>query len=66
MLTRRQSLYEQLVWQLHLMEVPDDVRTAGEAIIGNLDENTGFLDATVEEIAAMGHGPSRPSSRPSA
>ena len=57
MLTRRQSLYDQLVWQLHLMEVPDDVRTAGEAIIGNLDENTGFLDATVEEIAAMGPWP---------
>ena len=48
MLTRRQSLYEQLIWQLHLTEVPYDVRTAGEAIIGNLDENTGFLDATVE------------------
>jgi RNA polymerase sigma-54 factor len=54
MLTRRQSLYEQLIWQLHLTDIADDVRTAGEAIIGNLDENTGFLDATVEEIAAMG------------
>src|SRR5215210_6464933 len=57
MLTRRPSLYEQLIWQLHLTDVPDDVRTAGEAIIGNLDENTGFLDATVEEIAAMGPWP---------
>jgi RNA polymerase sigma-54 factor len=57
MLTRRQSLYEQLIWQLHLTDIADDVRTAGEAIIGNLDENTGFLDATVEEIAAMGPWP---------
>ncbi len=57
MLTRRQSLYEQLIWQLHLTDVSDDVRTVGEAIIGNLDENTGFLDATIEEIAAMGPYP---------
>ncbi len=54
MLTRRDSLCEQLIWQLHLTECTDEVRTAGEAIIGNLDENTGFLDATIEEIAAMG------------
>ena len=57
MLTRRDSLCEQLIWQLHLTECPDEVRAAGEAIIGNLDENTGFLDATVEEIAAMGPWP---------
>ncbi|HWP43975.1 MAG TPA: hypothetical protein VNO14_12105, partial [Blastocatellia bacterium] len=57
MLTRRQSLYEQLIWQLHLTDVSDDVRAAGEAIIGNLDENTGFLDATIEEIAEMGPWP---------
>jgi RNA polymerase sigma-54 factor len=54
MLTRRDSLREQLIWQLHLTDASDEVRAAGEAIIGNLDENTGFLDATVEEIAAMG------------
>ncbi|HJQ24294.1 MAG TPA: RNA polymerase factor sigma-54 [Blastocatellia bacterium] len=57
MLTRRQSLYEQLIEQLHLTDVPADVRSAGEAIIGNLDDNTGFLDATLEEIAAMGPWP---------
>jgi RNA polymerase sigma-54 factor len=55
MLTRRQSLCEQLIWQLHLTEIADDVCKAGEAIIGNLDEATGFLDATIEEIAAMGN-----------
>ena len=54
MLTRRESLYEHLVWQLHMTECSDEVRVVGEAIIGNLDENTGFLDATIEEIAAMG------------
>src|SRR5689334_16763843 len=53
MLTRRQSLYEQLIWQIHLVEAPREVISAGEAIIGNLDENTGFLDATLDEIAAM-------------
>jgi RNA polymerase sigma-54 factor len=57
LLTRAPSLYDQLIWQLHLTEVPEDVRAAGEAIIGNLDENTGFLDATLEEIAAMGPWP---------
>lgn len=54
LLTRPQSLYDQLIWQLHLTGISEDVRLAGEAIIGNLDENTGFLDASIEEIAAMG------------
>ncbi len=57
LLTRRQSLPEQLTWQLHLADAPDEVLEAGEAIIGNLDENTGFLDATIEEIAALGPWP---------
>jgi len=57
LLTRRQSLSEQLIWQLHLTDAPEAIITVGEAIIGNLDENTGFLDATVEEIAEMGPWP---------
>jgi RNA polymerase sigma-54 factor len=57
MLTRQPSLYDQLIWQLHLTDVGEDVRAAGEAIIGNLDEDSGFLDATVEEIAALGPWP---------
>src|SRR5215471_10474821 len=57
MLTRSRSLYEELIWQLHLTDVADDVRAAGEAIIGNLDENTGFLDATIEQVAEMGPWP---------
>jgi RNA polymerase sigma-54 factor len=54
LLTRPQSLCDQLIWQLHLTDISEEVRLAGEAIIGNLDENTGFLDASIEEIAAMG------------
>src|ERR1700733_3722327 len=54
MLTRQPSLYDQLVWQLHLTDAPEDVRAAGGAIIGNLAEDSGFLDATIEEIAALG------------
>jgi RNA polymerase sigma-54 factor len=54
LLTRRQSLQEQLTWQLHLTDSPDDVIAAGEAIIGNLEDGSGFLDATLDEIAAMG------------
>jgi RNA polymerase sigma-54 factor len=57
LLTRRQSLNEQLTWQLHLTVEPDDVIAAGEAIIGNLVDATGFLDATLEEIASMGSWP---------
>jgi RNA polymerase sigma-54 factor len=36
LLTRQQSLSEQLLWQLHLCGVPADVIAAGEAIIGTL------------------------------
>ena len=57
MLTRKQSLYEQLKWQFSLTELSRETRAAGEAILGNLDENTGFLDATIEEIAEMGPWP---------
>jgi RNA polymerase sigma-54 factor len=57
MLTRQPSLYDQLIWQLHLSPVSEEVRAAGEAIIGNLSEDTGFLDATLEEIAALGPWP---------
>ncbi|HMG34811.1 MAG TPA: RNA polymerase factor sigma-54, partial [Blastocatellia bacterium] len=54
LLTRKQSLQEQLTWQLHLTDSSDEIIAAGEAIIGNLEDATGFLDATLEEIAAMG------------
>lgn len=54
LLTRAPSLADQLLWQLNLTEVTEELRAVGQAIIGNLDENTGFLDATLEEIAEMG------------
>lgn len=55
-LTRPQSLQEQLLWQLALADVSGSARDAGEAIIGNLDDD-GMLGATFEEIAEMGPWP---------
>jgi len=56
MLSRPLSLAEHLSFQLRLTETEPEVREAGEAIIGNLDED-GFLVATLEEIASMGEWP---------
>lgn len=53
MLTREPDLYDHLLWQLHMMEVPPKVRELAELIIGNLDPE-GFLAASVQEIMAMG------------
>jgi RNA polymerase sigma-54 factor len=55
-LTRPPSLQEQLLWQLGLSDVAGRAREAGEAIIGNLDED-GYLGASFEEIADMGPWP---------
>lgn len=52
-LSREDDLYDNLLWQLHMMEVDPLVREIAELIIGNLDED-GFLAATIEEIQAMG------------
>ena len=52
-LTREDDLYDYLLWQLHMMDVPGEQREVAEAIIGNLDPD-GFLVATLEEIQAMG------------
>jgi RNA polymerase sigma-54 factor len=50
----RPSLYEALWEQLRLIAPPDeDVRRAAEAIIGCLNSD-GYLEATVEEIKALG------------
>ena len=48
-LTKRPDLNDHLSWQLGLSKVPENVRTAGEIIIGNIDEN-GYLRESVEEI----------------
>ena len=47
------SLQEHLMWQLRLSSIPEDEREIGGIIIGNLNGD-GYLDATLEEIAAMG------------
>ncbi len=50
------SLADHLAWQLSLQAASDTLRSIGEAIIGNLDDD-GYLVASVDEIAAMGNWP---------
>src|SRR5918992_5224045 len=52
-LTREPDLYDHLLWQLHMAEVPPRQREIAELIIGNLNPD-GFLMASPEEIRAMG------------
>ena len=53
------SLTDHLMWQLRLSRLTPEEQRIGEQIIGNLDPN-GYLDATLEEIAAQeGVEPSR-------
>jgi len=52
-LSREPDLYDHLLWQLHMAEIPPRHREIGELIIGNLDTD-GYLVATPEEIRAMG------------
>jgi RNA polymerase sigma-54 factor len=55
-LTRPPSLVEHLEWQLHMSPIEGALKDAGECVIGNLDAD-GRLNATNEEIAAMGQWP---------
>lgn len=43
------DLFDHLLWQLRLSKEDDEVRTIGEIIIGNLDEN-GYLRTSIDEI----------------
>src|SRR3954452_11229262 len=52
-LSREPDLYDHLLWQLHMAEVPPRQREIVELIIGNLNPD-GFLVATPEEIREMG------------
>ncbi len=52
-LTREPDLYDHLLWQLHMGDTPERLRTLAEMIIGNLDPQ-GFLVADPEEIRALG------------
>ena len=54
-LSRDPDLYDHLLWQLHMAEIPVRQREIAELIVGNLNPD-GFLVATSEEIRAMGDG----------
>ena len=54
-LSQEPDLYDHLLWQIHMAEIPDRLREIAELIVGNLDPE-GFLVATAEEIRAMGDG----------
>ena len=47
------SLSDHLRWQLPFRTSDERVREIGTTIVGNLDDD-GYLDASIEEIAAMG------------
>jgi RNA polymerase sigma-54 factor len=50
LLTRRGTLTDHLLWQLHMGHFSDEEVSIGEEIIGNIDDD-GYLRATLEEIA---------------
>ena len=52
-LSRPQGLSEHLFWQLEMSSLPARQKEIAQAIIGNLDES-GYLRASSEELAAMG------------
>ena len=52
-LSQEDDLYDHLLWQLHMLDIPELMREVAELVIGNLD-GEGFLVATVDEICAMG------------
>jgi RNA polymerase sigma-54 factor len=52
-LSRPQSLYDYLLWQLDMSVVPTKQKEIARAIIGNLDED-GYLRVSLADIAAMG------------
>jgi len=51
LLTRRGTLTDHLLWQLHMGPFNDDEVFIGEEIIGNIDDD-GYLRASLDEIAA--------------
>ncbi|MCX7793238.1 MAG: RNA polymerase factor sigma-54 [Thermodesulfovibrionales bacterium] len=50
--SRKPDLAEHLQWQLMLSHESEEVKKAGEIIIGNIDEN-GYLRASIEELIAL-------------
>jgi RNA polymerase sigma-54 factor len=55
-LSRPQSLYDYLLWQLDMSIVPAKQKDIARAIIGNLDDD-GYLRVSLEDISAMGPFP---------
>jgi len=52
-LTVPTSLQDHLVWQIRLSDMSDEEREVAGLIMGNLNRD-GYLDASLDEIAAMG------------
>ncbi|MEM1180684.1 MAG: RNA polymerase factor sigma-54 [Acidobacteriota bacterium] len=52
-LSQEDDLYDHLLWQLHMLDLPALTREVAELVIGNLDSE-GFLVATIDEICIMG------------
>jgi len=52
-LSKEENLTDHLTWQLEMTPIDDRQREIAEAIIGNLNDD-GYLDATIEELQAMG------------
>ncbi|MFN3740826.1 MAG: RNA polymerase factor sigma-54, partial [Thermodesulfovibrionales bacterium] len=50
--SKKPDLSEHLHWQLRLTHAPEELKIAGEVIIGNIDEN-GYLRATPEELSNL-------------
>lgn len=51
-LSTTSDLFDHLLWQLRLSKEDEDVRSVGELIIGNIDEN-GYFRGTLEEITEL-------------
>ncbi len=51
-LSSSSDLFDHLIWQLRLSRDAEEVRSIGEIIIGNIDEN-GYLKMTNEEIGEL-------------
>ena len=54
-LVREPDLYDHLLFQLHMSDVPARQREIAELVVGNLDPD-GFLVASFEELTALGRG----------
>ena len=51
-LTKTESLYDHLVWQLRLSDLDEGEQTIGMYIIGNLDER-GYVELPLEEVCRV-------------